>query len=153
MTIPPFFSGQLRSRIVIPILVSILFNVILYLLLRPDSTSIIQPLAGSFWGIMEFVIIALFASAPLFYGWFTRRPSESAVFGMFLTTFLYIPGFIDVIHYPGIKEVLSGLGLYGASVLCLGGAGYLAARGVLRELIIAALFVVLWLFILFSGLN
>ena len=102
---------------------------------------------------MEFVIIALFASAPLFYGWFTRRPSESAVFGMFLTTFLYVPGFIDVVHYLGIKEVLSGLGFYGASVLCSGGAGYMAARGVLRELIIAALFVVLWLFILFSGLN
>jgi len=98
-------------------------------------------------------LIALVASAPLFYGWFTRRPSESALFGMFLTMFLCVPGFIHAVHYLGIMEVLSGLGFYGALVLCSGGAGYLAAQGVLRELIIAAVFVVLWLFILFSGLN
>jgi len=105
------------------------------------------------WDIVETISIALVASAPLFYGWFTRRPSESAIFGMFLTTFLSVPGIIDVVHYLGITEVLSGLGFYGALVMCSGGAGYLAARGNLRELIIAAVFVVLWLFILFSGLN
>ena len=59
---------------------------------------------------------------------------------MFLTTFLYVPGFIDVVHYLGIKEVLLGLGRYVPSV-CVQLAQDTWQRGSLRELIIGALFV------------
>jgi len=154
MSYPHFFSRVPKLQIIIPLLASVLLSGFIYLVFRPESLSVLRSSGSSlFWDIVETILIVLVASAPLFYGWITRRPYESAVFGMFLTTFLYVPGFIDVVHYLGIKEVLLGLGRYVPSVLCSVGAGYLAARGSLRELIIGALFVVLWLFILISGLN
>ncbi|HIH02391.1 MAG TPA: hypothetical protein HA263_00560 [Methanoregulaceae archaeon] len=108
---------------------------------------------GLIFYIIEYTLIVIFASAPLFYGWFTKRPWESALFGVFLTIFLYIPGFLEVLHLLGLQKILDSIVYGGASALFGGGAGYMAARGGLRHYIGAVTFVLLWAIILLSGIN
>jgi hypothetical protein len=152
MTFPDFLSVR-TNRIVIPLAVAFFINAFLYLVLRPESISVLAPLLGSLWFIVEFVLIALFASSPLFYGWFTKKPWESALFGVLLTAFLYIPGFLQGYRLLGAQDILQSIAYGGALVLYGGGAGYLAARGGLRYHIVAVLFVLLWLITFLSGLN
>lgn len=153
MNLRHFFPRVHKSRIVIPLVVAFVINVFMYLVLRPDTISILAPRLGLVFYIIEYLLIVLFASAPLCYGWFTKRPWESALFGVFLTTFLYIPGYLDVLHLLGLKEILESIAYGGASALFGGGAGYMAARGGLRHYIGAVTFVLLWVIILLSGIN
>ena len=153
MNLRHFFPRVHKSRIVIPLVVAFVINVFMYLVLRPDTISILAPRLGLVFYIIECLLIVLFASAPLCYGWFTKRPRESALFGVFLTTFLCLPGSLEVLHLLGPKQILESIAYCGVSALFGGGAGYMAARGGLRHYIGAVTFVLLWVIILLSGIN
>lgn len=150
---PINFSRMDKSQIVTPLVVSLLINIFMYLVLRPDSSSVLSPLMGSLWGILEFAIIGLYAVSPLIYGWFTKRPWESALFGIILVLFFYIPGLLGALPFLGTEGIAKSIAFGGASALFMGGAGYMAAHGGVGYFIVAVLSVLLWVFTLLSGLN
>lgn len=148
-----FFPENGRSGIVIPIVTAFLIVSFTYLLLWPAGTAVLGPAMGLLWVVAETIILALVASAPFLYGWFTKRPRESAFFGVLITVFLYSIGFLAALQLPGGEAILRSVAYGGVSALFGGGAGYMAARGELRYSIVAVLFVLLWVITLLSGLN
>ena len=153
MNFPQYFSRNRKFQIVIPIGASFLISIFIYLLLRPESILVLRPQLGFLLDLIETILISLIAIAPLIYGWFTKRPWESALFGILLNVFLSIPGFLAAVHFPGKMGFLEPIAFGGALALTSAGAGYLAARGDIRYYTGALLFVLLWVFVFLSGLN
>lgn len=155
MNHPHFFSTVPKSKIVISLVVSILLSVFIYLVLRPESISVLRSSGGSLWVIVETILIALVASAPFIFGWFTKRLWESALFGLLLNVVIFIvfnlastsPEFIELRR---ISEVVA---YGGALAICGGFSGYMAAKGAFKYIIVALFSVLIWLFILLQGIK